>query len=168
MPKEWKTFMRQRTKNSTSILRGLLLAVLIVMGVPAAIAQATDAKAASGQAAQCDTVSALRFDSLTIDLGTITHEQPIRRFDIMFRNASPQRAVRIVRTEVSCACTTVGAPKDAMAPGQTGRLDVQLDMSPYDYGRFIKDIFVYTDDSSRPIEIVLTGYLARKASSGDD
>lgn len=103
----------------------------------------------------------ISFDSLTIDIGTIYKDEPVKTFTIDFRNAGKQNMV-IDTVEVSCECTRVSYKKKKYKKGERGTLDVVLDMSPYSSGLFEKDIYVYTDSRKEPVELIITGWLKPK------
>lgn len=130
-------------------LRNMLLLVCLLTGIRQAYSQ-PESKA--------DTISAISFDSLTINLDTIYKDTPVRKFCIRYQNRGRHKAT-IKNIEVGCGCTEVEYSKEAIAPGATDSLKVTLDMSTFSTGPFVKDIYVYTDDSSSPIEIILNGGL---------
>ena len=103
----------------------------------------------------------ISFDSLTINIGTIYKDEPVKTFTIDFRNAGKQNMV-IDTVEVSCECTQVSYKKKKYKKGERGTLDVTLDMSPYSSGLFEKDIYVYTDSRKEPVELIITGWLKPK------
>ncbi len=103
----------------------------------------------------------ISFDSLTINIGTIYKDEPVKSFTIDFRNISKQNMV-IDTVEVSCECTLVSYKKKKYKKGERGTLDVTLDMSPYSSGLFEKDIYVYTDSRKEPVELIITGLLKPK------
>ena len=103
----------------------------------------------------------ISFDSLTVDIGTVYKDEPVKSFTIPFRNIG-KRPMVIDTVEVSCECTQVSYKKKKYKKGENGTLNVTLDMSPYSSGLFEKDIFVYTDSRKEPVELIITGWLKPK------
>lgn len=108
------------------------------------------------RAAEADTLAL--FDCTELNLDTIYKDDPVCRFSIAFCNRVAD-TLQIDTAEVSCECLQVEFPRKPILRGDSATLDCTLDMTPYDRGRFRKEIFLYTNLHEQPIELTIRGWL---------
>jgi hypothetical protein len=65
----------------------------------------------------------------TIDYGTVTKEEDSGTRFFEFTNTGNEPLV-IKEVHSSCGCTVPSKPKDPIAPGQTGKIEVKYNMNP--------------------------------------
>ena len=116
--------------------------------------------------AEAQQVSALLFESTTLDFGTIEEAagEQTRRFEA--RNTGSESVV--VREVIStCDCTVVEYSSEAVAPGQSFGFDVVYD--PWGRpGRFERTIFVVVSDSEEPLELKVKGRVTPRERSVEE
>lgn len=100
-------------------------------------------------------------DTLMISLDTTYSDSPHKIFYIEYRNAGGQDLI-IKKIETSCHCTTVEFDSTPLHKDKHNRLKVSVDMSMFSYGRYYGDVFVYTNVSENPVEIMFSGFYLRK------
>lgn len=100
-------------------------------------------------------------DTLFINLDTTYSDNPYRTFYIEYKNVG-KRDLIIEKIEASCHCTTVEFDSISLRKNKKGELKVSVDMGMFRYGKYYRDIFVYTNASEDPVEIRFTGYYLRK------
>jgi hypothetical protein len=84
--------------------------------------------------------SKISFDKTTMDYGIIKKgSDPLRKFN--FKNQGDEALV-ISNAHGSCGCTVPEYPKQPIAPGETGSIDVRYDTSRL--GKFTKTVTVNT------------------------
>jgi len=66
----------------------------------------------------------------------------------------------ITEAKAECSCTTVKWPKDPIAPGQKGTVEVTFDTSPT-YDRQDRIVEVFSNASSSPVKIRFKGVVLR-------
>ena len=101
----------------------------------------------------------IKFEKTTIDLGTFSQDDPVRKCKFKFTNAGKAKLV-INYVHTSCGCTVADYPKDPIAPGASGEITVTYDGSNKMPGKFKKHIQVFSnckDDLSR---IFIEGYMS--------
>lgn len=92
---------------------------------------------------QATAQSSLRFKRLVHDFDTIREDGGKVSTTFFFENKGT-KPITLTNLAVSCGCTTPSYPKEAIAPGDTGRIMVTFD--PMDRpGKFEKNIGVETD-----------------------
>ena len=67
-----------------------------------------------------DAKAQIKFDNVVIDFGKIKKDIPVEK-DFTFTNTGNAPLI-ISSAHASCGCTTPVAPKDPIAPGQTGTI----------------------------------------------
>lgn len=91
------------------------------------------------------------------DFGEIT-EGDIVKHTFPFKNDGPG-PVRLVKTRTSCGCTTAEAALREYAPGENGRLEVEVDTAGK-HGMMIKTVEVYLENADKEmIELTLIAQL---------
>lgn len=98
------------------------------------------------------------FDCTDIRLDTIYKDDPVCRFSIAFCNRVAD-TLKVDTAEVSCECLQVVYPHEPILRGDSAILDCTLDMTPYERGRFRKEIFLYTNLQDQPFELEVRGWL---------
>lgn len=95
------------------------------------------------------------FDRTVHDYGTIQEEKGISRTSFTFKNIGT-KPLKITKVEVSCGCTATDYSKEEVAPGATGKIDVQYDATNRP-GPFNKPVTVHTDGSPSYITLTIKG-----------
>ncbi len=94
----------------------------------------------------------ISFQKTTINYGKIKKDaDPLRKFH--FRNAG-DKALIITGAQGSCGCTVPDYPKEAIAPGASGTVDVRYDTKRV--GPFTKTVTVTTNDGKQTV-LTITG-----------
>ena len=97
----------------------------------------------------------IAFDHIRHDFGKVRQGEKVSH-DFVFANLGDDDA-NITGVEMSCACSVLSAQPEPVAPGQTGRIGVELDTA----GKkgFVRGGFTaHTSDSSQPtVDLVLEG-----------
>ncbi len=97
------------------------------------------------------------FTEEIFDFGKVT-EGDIVKHTFPFKNEGPG-PVRLVKTRTSCGCTTAEAALREYAPGENGRLEVEVDTAGK-HGIMIKTVEVYLENADKEkIELILTAQL---------
>ena len=122
--------------------------------------------AAATLATAQNTTSGLRFSSDTIHLGTIAEDggSVVARAEATNESAIPIYIDDIV---TSCGCTSVGYPREAIAPNESATIAITF--NPLNRpGRFEKEILVKVRDAERDIVLTLTGYVQPRERTIDE
>jgi len=103
----------------------------------------------------------IEFKSDTVDYGTTSKEKDngVRTFEFTNTGDAP-----LIVTDVksTCGCTVPTKPKDPIAPGQTGKIDVKYNMNP---GPIRKTITVQSNAVNVPggtVALKLKGEVVKK------
>lgn len=132
----------KQSDNSYMILRHLILITILITTTAAGMAQDSAG-------------SALRFDSLTIDYGTIDEDGGMVTKYIEATN-SGNASVTILDVVVSCGCTHAEYPRDAIQPGE--KVSIGITFDPRDRpGRFEREALIVTSDSDNHTLIYIKG-----------
>ncbi len=91
--------------------------------------------------AQAKKYPQMKFEKMTIDLGTFCMDDPVRKCTFRFTNVGKSKLV-IHKVRVTCGCTSVDYPKDFIAPGGSGEITVTYDGSNKMPGHFMKSVTV--------------------------
>lgn len=122
--------------------------------------------AAATLATAQNTTSGLRFSSDTIHLGTIAEDggSVVALAEATNESAIPMYIDDIV---TSCGCTSVGYPREAIAPHQSATIAITF--NPLNRpGRFEKEILVKIRDAERDIVLHITGYVQPRERTIDE
>lgn len=101
----------------------------------------------------------IKFEKTTIDLGTFSQDQPVRKCVFKFTNVGKAPLI-INYVHPSCGCTVAEYPKEPISPGASGEITVTYDGTGKMPGNFSKYVQVFTnckDDLSR---IFIKGYMS--------
>jgi len=100
----------------------------------------------------------LQFGEEIFDFGSIKEHGGPATHDFTFINNS-SRAIKILKVQASCGCTTPDWSKDPIAPGKSGF--IQASFNPVGRpGYFNKSLTVTTDFDSNPIILQIKGQVA--------
>ena len=96
----------------------------------------------------------LVFDEAIYDFGDVT-EGSVIKHSFRFHNAGKQ-ALRIVKTETSCGCTTMSSIERSYAPGEAAEMEVTIDTRGKK-GHIIKTVVLHLEGNQQPtVEVSLT------------
>lgn len=98
----------------------------------------------------------IKFEQTTIDMGTFSLDEPIRKCTFKFTNVGDAKLV-ITAVHASCGCTVAEYPKDFIAPGASGEISVTYDGSNKMPGRFKKSIQIFTNSKEEMTRIFIQG-----------
>jgi hypothetical protein len=124
-----------------------------ILGLIAAIVISSASYAQSG--------AKIEFKSDTVDYGTVTKEDDngIRTFEFTNTGDAP---LIIKDVKSTCGCTVPTKPKDPIAPGKTGKIEVKYNMNP---GPIRKTITVQSNAVNFPdgtIALKIKGEVVKK------
>lgn len=98
----------------------------------------------------------IKFDKVTLDLGTFSQDQPIQTCEVRFRNVGQAKLV-INSVATSCGCTVADYPKDFISPGGEGKIVVTYDGTGKMPGKFKRIIRVFSNCKQDTHKIELIG-----------
>lgn len=98
----------------------------------------------------------IEFARLSHDFGEIARREGDVSYRFAFTNTGAEPLV-VTRTAVSCSCVRVIAPKETIAPGVTGFLEVVYRAGKQFPGEFYKVVDVYTNSEVRRVSLVIKG-----------
>lgn len=93
----------------------------------------------------------IKFEKTTIDIGTFSQDDPIKKVTFKFTNVGKGKLV-INYVHTSCGCTIADYPKDFIAPGGSGEIVVTYNGEGKMPGKFKKHVQIFTnckDDLTR-------------------
>ncbi|MBO5692791.1 MAG: DUF1573 domain-containing protein [Tidjanibacter sp.] len=99
-------------------------------------------------------LTAIGFKELSHDFGTMEQGSEKVSYEFEFTNEGAGPLI-ITRTENSCRCISVAAPKRPIKPNGTGVITITFD--PKDKGVFNKAIEIYANIPGRRITLLVTG-----------
>lgn len=108
----------------------LLMAVMLVVGLSFASAQATQEKRAK-----------IEFEKITHDFGTFSEGNPVQECSFTFTNVGDAPLI-ITQAIASCGCTVPSYTKEPIAPGKKGEIKVTYNGKGKFPGHFKKSITV--------------------------
>ncbi|MBQ6964499.1 MAG: DUF1573 domain-containing protein [Bacteroidaceae bacterium] len=107
-------------------------------------------------AMQAEKFPQIKFEQTTIDLGTFSLDEPVRKCTFKFTNVGKGKLViNAVRT--SCGCTVADYPKDFISPGASGEITVTYDGSNKMPGRFKKSVQIFSNCKEDMTRIFIQG-----------
>lgn len=95
----------------------------------------------------------IQFDKMVHDFGTVQQNDPTQTV-FTFTNASDE-PIKLNRVKASCGCTTPSYTQDAVAPGQTGEINVKYNSARI--GAFNKSVTVHYDSAATPVVLRIRG-----------
>lgn len=98
----------------------------------------------------------IKFEKTTIDFGTFSMDEPVRKCTFKFTNVGNAKLV-INAVHASCGYTVADYPKDFIAPGASGEITVTYDGSNKMPGRFKKNIQVFSNCKEDMTRIFIQG-----------
>jgi hypothetical protein len=139
--------------NSVFLLKPNDLTMKRILGLIAILLISTSSFAQAG--------AKIELKSDTVDYGTVTKEEDsgIRVFE--FKNTGDAPLI-IKEVKSTCGCTVPSWPKDPIAPGKTGKIEVKYNMNP---GPIRKTITVQSNAVNYPDGVVplkLKGEVVKK------
>ncbi len=98
----------------------------------------------------------MRFDDTSIDFGTFSMDNPVRKGKFKFHNVGKARLV-INFVQTSCGCTVADFPKDPIAPGGEGEIQITYNGKGKMPGKFMKTITVYSNSDYPEMKLMVKG-----------
>lgn len=108
-----------------------------------------------------DSYAEIKFDSLTLNLGTFSEATPVRKCTFRFTNTGTAPLV-IHQAFASCGCTVPTYTRTPIKPGQTGVINVTYNGEGKFPGRFQKTITVRTNAQNSVVRLVIKGTMTEK------
>lgn len=98
----------------------------------------------------------IKFETMTINLGKFSMDDPVRTCVFKFTNTGEAKLV-ITSAHASCGCTVPNYPKDYISPGSTGEIKVTYNGTGKLPGRFKKSIQVFTNCKKEMVRLFIEG-----------
>lgn len=96
------------------------------------------------QKQQSDKHAEIQFDSLTVDFGTFSESDPVRKCVFNFSNVGTAPLI-LEQVISSCGCTVPTYTQEPVKPGEKGQIEVTYNGKGKIPGRFRKNITVRTN-----------------------
>ena len=143
-------------------MKKVLMALALLVFAVSAFGQTEQAKAeAAAKKEQQETIEGpkLKFEETTVDYGEIDQNaDPYRVFK--FTNVGNAPAV-ILNSKGSCGCTVPDAPKEPIAPGESGEIKVRYDTKRV--GPFTKTVTLTTNEANPTRTLIIKGKVNKPA-----
>lgn len=98
----------------------------------------------------------IKFEKTTIDLGVFSQDEPIRKCVFKFTNVGKAPLI-INYVHPSCGCTVAEYPKEPIAPGASGEINVTYDGTGKMPGPMSKYVQVFTNCQNDLTRIFIKG-----------
>ena len=98
----------------------------------------------------------IKFEQTTIDLGTFSTDNAVRKCTFTFRNVGKAKLM-INYVHTSCGCTVADYPKDFIAPGASGEITVTYNGAGKMPGPFRKNIQIFSNCKEDMTRIFIRG-----------
>ena len=100
----------------------------------------------------------IRFDKITVNLGTFPKSDPVRQTVYVFTNTGDAPLV-INQAMASCGCTVPTYTKTPIMPGQKGEIKVTYNGSTLFAGHFKKSITVHSNAKTEMTRLYIEGVM---------
>ena len=100
----------------------------------------------------------IRFDKVTVDLGTFSEKNPIQKTTFSFTNIGDGPLV-INQAVASCGCTVPSYPKALIMLGEKGEIKVTYNGSGKFPGKFKKSITIRTNGKTEMTRLYIEGLM---------
>lgn len=100
----------------------------------------------------------IRFDKITVNLGTFPKSDPVRQTSYVFTNTGDAPLV-INQAMASCGCTVPTYTKTPIMPGQKGEIKVTYNGSSLFAGHFKKSITIYSNAKTEMVRLYIEGVM---------
>lgn len=128
-----------------------LMAVLLVSALSATFAQKQ---------------AEIKFDKLSIDLGTFPESQPVQKCSFEFTNVGDAPLI-INQASASCGCTVATFTKEPVMPGKRGKIEVTYNGKKFFASKFKKTITVRTNGKTELTRLVISGEMVDDAKKSN-
>lgn len=98
----------------------------------------------------------IKFEKTTIDLGTFSMDDAVRKCTFKFTNTGNAKLV-INQVHTSCGCTVADFPKDFISPGATAEISITYNGTGKMPGRFKKSIQVFSNCKNELVRLFIQG-----------
>lgn len=98
----------------------------------------------------------IKFEKMTINLGTFSMDEPVQQCVFKFTNTGDAKLV-LTAVHASCGCTVPEYPKDFISPGASGEIKVTYNGTGKMPGRFSKSIQVFSNSKKEMVRIFIEG-----------
>lgn len=102
----------------------------------------------------------IKFDKLSIDLGTFPESQPIQKCVFEFTNVGNAPLI-INQASATCGCTVATFTKEPVLPGQRGKIEVTYNGKKFFSSWFKKTIVVRTNAKPEVTRLVIIGEMVK-------
>lgn len=100
----------------------------------------------------------IKFNKLTENVGTFSESNPVQKAEFVFTNDGDKPLV-INQAIASCGCTVPSYPKEPIAPGQQGKIQVTYNGKGKFPGHFKKTITIRTNGEPELTRLFLEGVM---------
>lgn len=100
----------------------------------------------------------IKFTKLTENVGTFSEANPVQKAEFVFVNDGDKPLV-INQAIASCGCTVPSYPKEPIAPGQQGKIQVTYNGKGKFPGHFKKTITIRTNGEPELTRLFLEGVM---------
>ena len=100
----------------------------------------------------------IKFDKVTIDLGTFSENNAVQKTTFVFTNVGDGPLV-INQAVASCGCAVPSYPKAPIMPGQKGEIKVTYNGSGKFPGKFKKSITIRTNGKTEMTRLYIEGVM---------
>ena len=100
----------------------------------------------------------IKFDKITVNLGTFPKSDPIRQTVYVFTNTGDAPLV-INQAMASCGCTVPTYTKTPIMPGQKGEIKVTYNGSSLFAGHFKKSITIHSNAKTEMVRLYIEGVM---------
>ena len=100
----------------------------------------------------------IRFDKITVNLGTFPKSDPVRQTVYVFTNTGDAPLV-INQAMASCGCTVPTYTKTPIMPGQKGEIKVTYNGSSLFAGHFKKSITIHSNAKTEMVRLYIEGVM---------
>lgn len=98
----------------------------------------------------------IKFETTTIDLGSFSMDEPVRKVVFKFTNVGEAKLV-ITQVHTSCGCTVADYPKDFISPGASGEITVTYNGTGKMPGKFKKNIQIFSNCKEDMARVFIVG-----------
>ena len=100
----------------------------------------------------------IKFDKITVNLGTFPKSDPIRQTVYVFTNTG-DAPLDINQAMASCGCTVPTYTKTPIMPGQKGEIKVTYNGSSLFAGHFKKSITIHSNAKTEMVRLYIEGVM---------
>lgn len=101
----------------------------------------------------------IKFEKMTIDLGTFSQDDGIQKCVFRFTNVGDDKLI-INNVHTSCGCTVAKYSEEPISPGGSGEISITYNGAGKMPGKFKKSIQVFTNCEKDMVRLFIMGYMS--------